>query len=806
MERDKKFAQSATKATETDLSTGLTQAEADIRLAKYGYNEVPEKRENPFLRFLKKFWGLSAWLLELIIILSWSLNNLYDVYLVAALLLFNAIIGFAQEQNASDAVDALKSKLQVSTNVLRDGAWKILSARELVPGDVVLMKIGDFVPADVKISQGEAEIDQSALTGESVEVEKKAGESVYSGSIVRRGDITGIVVLTGANTYFGRTIQLVQIAKPKLHIESVISKVVQWLLIIVALILTVVFSFSVLNGDNPLEILPLMLILLLGAIPVALPAMFSVSMALGSSELVKRGVLVTRLSAPDDASRMDVLCVDKTGTMTVNRLSVAKLIPSNGYTEDDILTYGAMASQEASPDSIDSAFINAAKARGLMDASYERLRFIPFDPKSRRTEALVKVGDDEFRVMKGSVNAIAGLCGLGRKEMAGLESETASLAKNGYRTLAVAKAGKRNEIVGLVALHDPPREDSRSVVDELRELGVSVKMLTGDALPIAKEIAKSVGIGGRISHGNELEILDKKDPDGAAELVESRDGFAEIYPEDKYLIVKGLQSRGHVVGMTGDGVNDAPALKQAEVGTAVSSATDVAKGAASIVLTQEGLREIVEPIRIGRMMFQRMNTWVLNKMSKTILQVCFIALAFFITGNFIISSTAMILLVFMVDFVTISLSTDNASWSKKPTNWDINGLARIAAVIGLILVAEAFGLLYLGLRYFGFAADPGALSTFTFEILFYLTIFLILALRERRHLWDSAPSGTLLAAIIADAILAAVFATYGMLGLAAIPIAATAMVIGYSLAVTILINDLVKFALFNGLNASHHKT
>jgi H+-transporting ATPase len=347
----------------TDPSKGLNQSEVDNSHKKYGYNEVLGKKANPLLLFLNKFWGLSAWMLELIIILSWFLHKHSDAYIVLGLLMFNAIIGFIQEYNAANAVEALKKKLQVSVKLLRDAAWKTLAARELVPGDIIRIRIGDFVPADIKIIQGEISVDQSALTGESLEIEKKKEEIIFSGSIVTKGEATGIVNLIGAQTKFGKTIELVKTAKPKSHINEIIAKVVKWLLLIVGSLLLVALIVSFIKGINLLEILPLMLVLLLGAIPVALTAMFTVCMALGSKELVKQGVLVTRLNAPDDAASMDILYIDKTGTLTMNKLSVAKLQTGKDYKEDDVLLYGALASQEANHDSIDMAFINAAKRK-----------------------------------------------------------------------------------------------------------------------------------------------------------------------------------------------------------------------------------------------------------------------------------------------------------------------------------------------------------------------------------------------------------------------------------------------------------
>jgi H+-transporting ATPase len=782
---------------QSSLISGLNNIWVEKSRSDYGFNEILEKKTNPFIKLLKKFWGLTAWMLELIIILSFTLHKESDAYVVLGLLVFNAIIGFVQEQNASNAVEALKKKLQINAKVLRDGKWKILPARELIPGDIIRVRIGDFVPADLKIIQGEAGVDQSALTGESQELEKKANEILFSGSIVARGEITGIVILTGARTYFGRTVELVQIAKPKLHIESIISKVTQWLLIIVTVFLLIAIIVSAIQGVNLWEILPLMLVLLLGAIPVALPAMFTVSMALGSLELVKKGVLVTRLSAPDDAAQMDVLCVDKTGTITKNKMTMAQIIPQMPYAEEDVLLYGTLASQVANHDAIDLAFINAARQKGLPINSFKQTSFIPFDPRTRRTEAVILKEGKSFKVLKGAFETIALECNLDERTRIEIESKIDELARNGYRVLAVALAQKNDkpELVGIAALHDPPRQDSKDLIKEIRNLGVKVKMLTGDALPIAKEIARMVGIGEKIEKASDLNEVNKVSKKKAADLIENSDGFAQVYPEDKYLIVKGLQAGGHIVGMTGDGVNDAPALKQAEVGTAVSTATDVAKGAASIVLTDEGLTDLIGPIKIGRMMFQRINTWILNKISRTVLKTCFVVFSFLFLGKFVISASAMLIMIFMTDFVKISLSTDNVRWSQKPSKWDINGLVKVAMVLGALMVVEAAGLLSIGLKYFNMGANSGILSTFSFEILLFFAIFSIFVVREKQHFWTSIPSKTLLTIMSADLILGASLATFGMLGFTAIPIHITLSVLGFAFLFSLVINDYVKYLL-----------
>ena len=791
---------------DTDPVQGLNQSEVVTRLKEYGYNEIPEKKTSSLLKFISKFWGLTAWMLELIIILSWFLHKHTDAYIVSGLLLFNAIISFVQEHNAADAVEALRKKLQVNVKLLRDGTWKTAPARELVPGDIIRIRVGDFVPADIKIIQGEISIDQSALTGESIEAEKKSGEPIYSGSIVTKGEATGIVTLTGASTYYGKTIELVKTAKPKSHIDKVISKVVKWLLLIVASLLSVALIVSVINGINLLEILPLMLVLLLGAIPVALSAMFTISMALASKELVKQGVLITRLDAPDDAASMDILCVDKTGTLTTNKLSVAKLRAAKDYTEDDVLFYGALASQEANHDSIDMAFINAAKQKNILNHSFTQRTFIPFDPKNRKTEATINKGNEAFKVMKGSFGTIAHLCDLDAKSNMDWETTMNEFAKKGYRTLAVAKANNNDkaEFVGLAALHDPPRNDSEKLIHAIDNLGVSVKMLTGDALPIAIEIAKAVDIGSAIIKASEFKKAEKEN---SIELLEKSNGAAEVYPEDKYNIVKAFQANRHIVGMTGDGVNDSPALKQAEVGIAVSNASDVAKGAASIVLTEEGLVNVLSPIKVGRMMFERINTWILNKFARTILKTCFVVFSFLILGKYVISASAMLIMIFMTDFVKISLSTDNVKWSARPAKWNINGLAKTGIVIGLMMTLEAFGLLYIGLNYFHLDNDNEALNTFCFELLLFFALFSIFVVREKNHFWHSAPGKTLMLLMFADMILGVVIPTFGILGFKAIPLSQTFIVILCTLFCSLVINDFIKFILLkNQYEYIEHKT
>jgi H+-transporting ATPase len=755
---------------------------------------VPEKKKNPLISFFKKFWGLTAWMLEAIIVLSWVLHRYPDLYIVTGLLVFNSILGFVEEQKASSAVEALKQKLRVNARVLRDGTWKIVPARELVPGDIVRTRLGDFVPADIKIVSGEVEVDQSALTGESMAVEKKTDDVLYSGSIVKRGESNGIVVSTGVQTYFGRTTRLVQLARPKLHIEEVISNVVRWLLVIVVALILVALAFSALRGLDLLNVLPIVLVLLLSAIPVALPAMFTVSMAIGSMELVKKGVLVTRLSAAEDAATMNVLCVDKTGTITMNKLSIAKIMPLNAFTEKDVILYGALAAQEANQDPIDLAFIGRAKQENLLGMEFVQKSFVPFDPKTRRTEATVTEDGVEFRVMKGAVDVVARECGISLNAIRELEARMQEFAVKGYRVLAVAKTDSQDQLglVGLAALYDMPRSDSKQLIQELSKLGISVKMLTGDAFPIAKEIAEDVGVEGDVIRISDLKGFIEENPLEAAEAAERSGGFAEIYPEDKFTIVKSLQVSKHIVGMTGDGVNDAPALRQAEVGIAVNNATDVAKGAASVVLTSEGLTGIVDLVKNGRVIYERITAWILSKIIRTLQIATFVVLSFLVSGNYVVSAFAIILYFFLTDFVKIALSTDNLKWSQKPDAWNITGSVKASLTVSLLVVAESFGLLFVGLDYFHLGSDAESLYTFTFEILFFSAMFLIFNVRERGHFWNSKPSGTLVLAIVLSMIAGTVVATVGVPGFKPVPLTTTIFVMFYSAVFSLLFNDQIK--------------
>jgi H+-transporting ATPase len=775
--------------------TGLTRAEVDASRNEHGYNEVAERKTHPVLTFLQKFWGISAWMLELIMVLSAVLGKYSDLAVVSALLVINAVLSFTQEHRAAGVVEALRRRLQINARVRRESSWQVIPARELVPGDIVRVRPGDIIPADVRLLTGALTVDQSALTGESKDADKAPGAVLSSGSVVRRGEGNGVVMLTGAKTYFGRTTELVQQAQPKLHIEAVVTKVVRWLFVIVGALLGVVVILSLVRGAPLLEMVPLLLVLLMSAVPVALPVMFTVSMAFGSKELAKRGVLVTRLSAAEDAATMDVLCVDKTGTITMNQLAVTELIPLEHATEADVLIAGALASQEANQDPIDLAFLAAAKDRRVFDnlPKVTPIFFAPFDAKNRRTEAVVEQNGQRLRVMKGAVRTIAEACGQQAPAIAVLEARVSASAAKGYRALAVARGPETGTpvLIGLVSLYDPPRPDAKQLIAAVKGLGVAVKMLTGDALAVASELARGVGLA-NIRPIADLKAASAQPSNSTGDPFAGADGFAEVFPEDKYIVVKHLQAAGHVAGMTGDGVNDAPALRQAEVGIAVNTATDVAKGAASVVLTEPGLTNIVALVEQGRTIYQRLLTWIINKISRTILKAAFVAVAYVVTGKLVVSVFAMLLLTFMTDFAKIALATDHVRSSRKPETWNIGGFIVVSVILGVAMVAEALLFLWFGWSHFGLATDGNALYTFSFLLLLYFAVFSVVSARERHAFWATMPSKALMAALLADTAMGTILTRVGLPGLLPLPWAQMFAIFVYAFVSCLVVNDAVK--------------
>ena len=731
---------------------GLTSSEAATRLAQYGPNEVSEPQPNALLALLSKFWAPVPWMLEATIVVTLLTARYLDAAIIGFLLVFNIVISFMQEGQAENALALLRHRLAITARVLRDGEWRQIAARDVVPGDVLHVRMGDVIPADVTMHDGALVVDQSPLTGESVPVEKGAGDTLYAGAVARQGEATGVVTATGAKTYFGKTTELVKTARTVSHLETVILTIVKYLAVIDVLLVVALLVFAVLVHISLLDALPFALIVLVASVPVALPATFTLAQALGAREMATRGVLITRLSAIEEAASMDVLCTDKTGTITLNQLSVGQLVPSLPFSDDDLLVYGAIASDAASQDPLDLAILAAYQARHL-SALPERLSFTPFDPARKSTEATIERDGAVVTVIKGAPQVVVALVpGINQDAV---EADVVMLAERGYRVLAVA-AGPEHDarMVGLIGLFDPPRPDSASLVANLHTLGVRTKMLTGDTVETARAIAGRIGIGGNVCDAAALHAQ-------GARLDTDCEIFAGIFPEDKFHLVQSLQAEQHSVGMTGDGVNDAPALKQAEVGIAVSSATDVAKAAAGIVLTTPGLLDILAAIQTSRRVYTRMHTYALNKIIKTIQVAVFLIVAFFITRHFVITPTLIVLLLFANDFVTMSIAADNAEPNPLPDRWRIRQVVTSALALAAVLLVESGLILWLALDVF--QQSLAQTQTLVFLMLVFSGQTTVYVVREPRHFWSSLPGRTLLIASACDLIVVPGLAILGIL-------------------------------------------
>ncbi|HEX8978629.1 MAG TPA: plasma-membrane proton-efflux P-type ATPase [Parasulfuritortus sp.] len=729
---------------------GLTTAEAAQRLVRYGPNEVAEEKPHPLLVLLRKFWSPVPWMLEATILLQLALGKTDEATVIAVLLVVNAVLGFIEEGRAGKALALLRQRLHIQARVLRDGRWQRLPARELVPGDLVHVRMGDIVPADLRLAEGQAQFDQSSLTGESLPVEAGPGADAWSGSVVTRGEASGEVTATGAGTRFGKTAELVREAKTVSHLEAVIFGIVKYLVILDIGLVAALLVYAVATGMALTEVVPFALILLVASVPVALPATFTLATALGSLELARRGVLVTRLSAIEEAAAMDVLASDKTGTITANRLSLTQLVPAPGVAEDDLLRWAALACDEATQDPIDLAILAAARERGLLADPPRRLRFTPFDPQTRRSETLFEADGQTRRAIKGAAAEVAALAGDG-DVTAGVEA----LAAAGYRVLGVAEGpDDALRFAGLVALEDPPRQDSVALVESLRNLGVRVVMVTGDGQATAQTVARAVGIGERACPARLL-------AENATRAISECDVFAQVFPEDKFHLVQALQSAGHVAGMTGDGVNDAPALKQAEVGIAVANATDVAKAAASLVLTNPGLSDVVAAVETSRRIYQRMLTYTLNKIIKTLEIAVFLSIGVMLTGVFVITPLLIVLLLFTNDFVTMSIATDRVEYSRKPERWRIASLMLTAAPLAALILVLSFSVFFAGRDLLHLPLPE--LQTLIFVMLVFTGLGNVYLVRERRHFWQSRPSRWLLLATVLDLVVVTVLATQGIL-------------------------------------------
>ncbi len=729
---------------------GLSGAEAKRRLAQFGPNAVTEEDSPTWRRLLVKFWAPVPWMLEAAVILQLALGKYVEALVIAVLVLFNAALGFVQESRARTTLEALKSRLALMASVRRDGAWQTVPAAELVPGDLIKLSLGGIVPADARLTGGEVLLDQSTLTGESLPVEGEAGRIAYAGALVRRGEALAQVTATGARTRFGRTAELVRTAHGTSTQQTTVLRVVRNLAIFNGAVIVALVAYGSVLGLQTQAMISLTLTAILAAIPVALPATFTLASALGARALAAHGVLPTRLSAVEEAATLDVLCSDKTGTITRNALAVTAVRPLSGYDERQVLALAALASSEGGADPVDGA-IRAAAAASAAPSDLRLKSFMPFDPARKRAEATATDGaGNPVRIVKGAFTTLQSIATAPPEAGSIVEA----LAAQGFRVLAVAR-GPSDEalrVVGLIALSDPPRADAAALIGELRAMGVVTVMITGDAPVTAQVVAREVGLDGPVCP-----------PGPIPERVRPQDYavFAGVFPEDKFHIVRAFQASGHTVGMCGDGANDAPALRQAQMGIAVSSATDVAKSAAGIVLTEPGLAGIVNAIREGRIAFQRILTYTLRSLTQKLSQMLLLLVGLVMTGHAVLTPRLMALLMITGDFLAMSATTDNVHPSPKPNAWHVDNITILGVALALCNVlfcsaVVAFGRYDLGL-------DPARLQTLASLTLSFTSQALFYVVRERRRLWSSRPSAWIVVSMIADIAIFTVLATRGIL-------------------------------------------
>jgi H+-transporting ATPase len=771
---------------------GLSSSEAEKRLQEYGPNEIPEKKTNPFLRFLGYFWGPIPWMIEAAIVMSAIIQHWSDFWIILMLLMLNAVVGFWQEHKADNAIELLKQKLAPTAKVLRDKKWTEKPSQEIVPGDVVRIRLGNIIPADVKLLDGDyLQVDESALTGESLPVEKHVSDVAYSSSIVHQGEMNALVVNTGTNTYFGKTTKLVEESKKGSHFQKAILKIGDYLIALAIILVVIIFLVSAFRHESLLTIVQFALVLTVAAIPAALPAVLSVTLAIGAMALAKKEAIVRKLVAIEEMAGMDVLCSDKTGTITKNELTIGKVEPLNEFTENDVLLLGTLASREEDGDPIDTTIINKAKnVQEISEtlATYKITDFKPFEPVSKRTEATVEDAQgNSFRVSKGAPQAILSLTNNENTLADKINQYVDDFAARGYRALGVAKYNKKTgwQYVGLMALYDPPREDSAETIMLAKSMGIDVKLVTGDHIAIGKEIAKQVNLGPNIMPASSF----VNHPDSIAQsVIENADGFAQVFPEHKFSIVQLLQSKGHIVGMTGDGVNDAPALKEADTGIAVAGAIDAAKSAADIVLEKPGLSVIIDAIKQSRQIFQRMNNYSIYRITETIRVLLFITLSIIVFQFYPITALMIVLLAIMNDLPIITIAYDNVKYSNKPEKWNMFVILGIATILGIIGVFSTFGILYIGKEVLNLS--PELLQSFIYlklSVAGHLTVFVA---RTRGHFWSIKPARPLLLAVIFTQLAATLITVYGFL-LPAIGWDLALLVWGYALAL-FFVTDFIK--------------
>ncbi len=784
---------------------GLSGAEAAERLATYGSNELTEEKVNPFLKFLSYFWGPIAWMIEAAAILSALVHHWEDLIIIVVLLLGNGAVGFWEEYQAGNAIAALKAQLALQARVRRDGAWKPIAARDLVPGDVVRLRLGDVIPADARlIDGGPVEIDQSALTGESLPVERTKGASVYSGSVLKQGEAGAVVYGTGSNTFFGRTASLVQEAHTVSHFQRAVLKIGNFLIVTAIALVILILTAALLRGDNMSVTLEFALVLTVAAIPVAMPAVLSVTMAVGARALAAKQAIVARLASIEELAGMDVLCSDKTGTLTENKLTLGDPFVLGTNRAADVIQSAALASRAENADAIDLAVLGGLPSDTPLK-NFEVQDFRPFDPVRKRTEATVRGPDGKvFRVAKGAPQVILGMAEEKAAVATAVNDTVNRFAKRGFRSLGVARAEGDGpwHMLGVLPLFDPPRSDSRETIATARRMGIAVKMVTGDQVAIAKEIAGQLDLGTNILEAGILDEASHAEGGQIAQEIERADGFAQVFPEHKFYIVEELQKRNHIVGMTGDGVNDAPALKKADAGIAVTGATDAARAAAAIVLLSPGLSVIIDAIKESRKIFQRMNSYATYRIAETIRVLVFMTLSILVFNFYPVTAAMIVLLALLNDGPILAIAYDKVRYSEKPEAWNMGLVLGISSVLGIAGVVASFGLFYMAEALFHLSRD--VVQTFMFlklAVAGHLTIFVT---RTRGPFWSIKPAPLLLWSAVATKLLATTAAVYGFL-MTPISWKWALLVWGYAL-VWFAVNDRLKLAAYKFFDARHQRS
>lgn len=742
---------------------GLTQEEAERRLGTYGYNELAEKRTNPFFKFLTYFWGPIPWMIEVAAFLSALVGDWTDFIIIVVLLVANATVGFWEEHQAGNEIAALKATLALHARVRRDARWRTVPSRELVPGDLIRIRMGDIMPADATVLSPDAlELDQSALTGESLPVPRTRGEVVYSGSIIRQGESDALVSATGPEAYLGKTAKLVGEAQTISHFQRAVLKIGDYLIVIAIALVVLILAVAPFRHEAMLTTLKFALVLTVAAIPVAMPTVLSVTMAVGARLLAQKQAIVSRLVAIEELAGIDLLCSDKTGTLTQNTLRLGEPFSVTGGGVQEVILAGALSSRPENQDPIDLAVIGGVEDVAVLRA-YESLHFQPFDPVHKRTEATVKSPTGQvFKVTKGAPQIIMSLCAISAQVQGRVEEAIGTFAARGLRSLGVARTDDENQwqFLGILPLYDPPRPDSKALIEAANRMGIEVKMVTGDQLPIAKEIAKVLGLGANIVDARVFSETQAHEAGQLAETIERSHGFAQVFPEHKYHIVDVLQKSGHIVGMTGDGVNDAPALKKADAGIAVAGATDAARAAADIVLLTPGLSVIIDAVKESRRIFQRMTSYATYRITETIRVMLFMTFSILVFNFYPVTAVMIVLLALLNDGAILSIAYDRVWYSERPAVWNMPTVLGVSTILGIAGVVSSFGLFYIAEHVFQLSRELiQSLMYLKLSVAGHLTIFVT---RTRGPFWSIPPSRILLSAVVGTQILATLIAVYGL--------------------------------------------